>query len=351
MRSASPREQPAASEMSPINASRRSAFIVTIASDLHMALLERRDIATVPGRADEDLVEADMLRQGQDVADGIAEVLRLQHARAVFSAHRHRTLVEDRRRDLGGADDRGADAVHAFLAVDAVAHRHHAVLGSGVGWAGERADEPPGPGRGVNEDAVLLHPHDRQGGDHAIKGARQIAVQGLVGAALAELAPTALGDVEAGIVHQNVEAAEITLDPIGDATCRRRLHEIAGFDGSGAARRLDAAGDILERRLAPAGEDDFGAFAREPERSRLADAGAGPGNPGNLPVQTFHLILPSHDDSAQANSEHLPGRASIGCPHWPRMRAPTIYAAIGSTKLATLLMRVFFLLITEKIRA
>src|SRR5258708_8925878 len=145
MRSASPREQPAALKMSPINASRRSAFIVTIASDLHMALLERRDIAAVPGRADEDLVEADMLRQGRDVADEIAEVLRLQHARAVFRAHRHRTLVEDRRRDLGGADDRGADAVHAFLAVAAVAHRPPAVLGSGGGGARGAAREPPRP--------------------------------------------------------------------------------------------------------------------------------------------------------------------------------------------------------------
>src|SRR5260221_9366047 len=123
MRSASPREQPAASKMSPINASRRSAFIVTIASDLHMALLERRDIAAVPGRADEDFVEADMLRQGRDVADEIAEILRLQHARALLGAHRHRALVEDRRRDLGGANDRGADALHAFLPLYAVAPR------------------------------------------------------------------------------------------------------------------------------------------------------------------------------------------------------------------------------------
>src|SRR5438132_8046533 len=130
MRSASLREQPAALKISPTRASRRSALMVTIErSQLHKALLERCDIAAVPGRADEDLVEADMLRQGRDVADEIAEILRLQHARALLGAYRHRALIENRRRHLGGTDDGGADAVDAFLAVDAVAHRHHAMLG------------------------------------------------------------------------------------------------------------------------------------------------------------------------------------------------------------------------------
>src|SRR5436190_229357 len=153
MRSDSAREQPAALKTSPTRASRRSALIVAIKkSHLELGLLERCDIAAVPGRADQDLVEADMLRQGRDVADEIAEVLRLQHARALPGAYRHRALVKDRRRHLGGANDRGADAVHALLAVDAVTHRHHAVLGRRIGGAGKRADEPPRPGGGVDED-------------------------------------------------------------------------------------------------------------------------------------------------------------------------------------------------------
>src|SRR4051794_8548655 len=79
------------------------------------AALQVGDVAAVPGRVDHDLVDHDVRRQAGDVADQVADILRLSHARALLLGDRHRPLVEDRRRDLAGANDAGADAVDAFL--------------------------------------------------------------------------------------------------------------------------------------------------------------------------------------------------------------------------------------------
>src|SRR5712671_799264 len=116
MRSPSALEHPAEAKMSATKASSALALIVTVMSGL--AALEVGDVAAVPGRVDHDLVDHDVRRQAGDVADQIADILRLSHARALLLGDRHRPLVEDRRRDLAGANDAGADAVDAFLHVD-----------------------------------------------------------------------------------------------------------------------------------------------------------------------------------------------------------------------------------------
>ena len=43
-----------------------------------------RDVAAVPGRVDHDLVDHDVRRQAGDVADQVADILRLRHARALL---------------------------------------------------------------------------------------------------------------------------------------------------------------------------------------------------------------------------------------------------------------------------
>src|SRR4051812_41264833 len=57
----------------------------------------------VPGRADQDLVEADVGRCFGDEADGAAEIFRRQHAGHLLLARRGRAVAQDGSRDLAGA--------------------------------------------------------------------------------------------------------------------------------------------------------------------------------------------------------------------------------------------------------
>src|SRR5467141_1161505 len=66
--------------------------------ELALRALQAADVEPVPGRADDDLVDAGARRQRGDEQDGLAEVLGLQHARALVRRRRHRALLEDRRR-------------------------------------------------------------------------------------------------------------------------------------------------------------------------------------------------------------------------------------------------------------
>src|SRR5215471_9890320 len=117
MRPPSSFEQPAAAKISATKASSAFALMVTVISGLGGAR-EVGDVAAVPGRRDPDLVDRHMRRQAGDVANEIADILRLGHAGTLLLADRDRPPVEDRRRDLARADHAGADAVDALLHVD-----------------------------------------------------------------------------------------------------------------------------------------------------------------------------------------------------------------------------------------
>src|SRR5215472_3908335 len=127
MRPPSSVEHPAAAKMSATNASSAFALRVTVPMRaLRPAhALQVGDVAAVPGWGDLDLVDHDMRRQAGDVADQIADILRLRHAGTLFLADGDRPPVEDGRCHLARADHRGADTVDALLHVDGVAHRHH----------------------------------------------------------------------------------------------------------------------------------------------------------------------------------------------------------------------------------
>src|SRR6185437_13079423 len=107
MRPPSSAEHPAEAKMSATKASRAFASMVTVMS-LALRALQGGDVAAVPRRVDHDLVDHDVRRQAGDVADEIADILRLRHLRALFPGHRHRPLVEDRRRDLARQHGAGA---------------------------------------------------------------------------------------------------------------------------------------------------------------------------------------------------------------------------------------------------
>src|SRR3954447_5065677 len=116
MRPPSSVEQPAETKMSATKASSASALRVTVILLLRGSL-EVGDVAAVPGRGDPDLVDADMRRRAGDVADQVADILRLRHALALGRGDRHRPLVEDRRRDLARQQRAGTNSVDAFFLV------------------------------------------------------------------------------------------------------------------------------------------------------------------------------------------------------------------------------------------
>src|SRR3984893_16310773 len=112
MRSPSSFEQPAEAKISATKASSAFALMVTVMSGLRASQVG--DVAAVPGRVDHDLVDHDMRRQAGDVADKVADIFRLRHARTFFLGYRDRPLVEDRRRHLAPADDARADGGDAI---------------------------------------------------------------------------------------------------------------------------------------------------------------------------------------------------------------------------------------------
>src|SRR6266516_4755130 len=134
-----------------------------------LSRVQLANVATIPGRADEHLVEAHVLGPGRYEQDEIAEIFRLQHAGALLGADRHGAMLEDRSRHLARTDDAGTNAVAAFLHVDAVRRRDQRVLGGAVAGPAQHADEATGPGGGMDDETFLLGAHHRQSRGHDIE--------------------------------------------------------------------------------------------------------------------------------------------------------------------------------------
>src|SRR4051812_47479775 len=117
-------------------------------------------VAAVPGRRDDDLVDANRRRLLGNIHDQVRHILRLDHLRALLGRYGLRAQVQNRRRDLGGAQHRRADAVLKLLHIDGIAHRDNAMLGRRIARARHKTDEAAGPRRRVDQQAVLLRTHD-----------------------------------------------------------------------------------------------------------------------------------------------------------------------------------------------
>src|SRR6266542_4889522 len=67
--------------MMPAGSRRSGRLLPGLGLLLVRRALQGADIAAVPGRVDHDLVDHDVRRQAGDVADQVADILRLRHAR------------------------------------------------------------------------------------------------------------------------------------------------------------------------------------------------------------------------------------------------------------------------------
>src|SRR5262249_23061386 len=97
--------------------------------------------------------------------------------------------------------------------------------------------------------------------------------------------------VESGVVDQDVAAAKLLVDLLGDGRDGRRLHEIARLHDDLAAGLADGRCRLLQRLLAPPRQHDSGIFLGERNRRRLTNTRAGTGHPGDLARQRSHRCL------------------------------------------------------------
>src|SRR5580700_3773672 len=101
--------------------------------------------------------------------------------------------------------------------------------------------------------------------------------------------PIGVGEIEeiaalggAGIVDENVEAAELALDLL-DQFCRRvRAAQIDHRDGGAAALLADRSCYLVERLFVAAGQHDVAAFGRQRRRDTAANAAARSGHQRDL---------------------------------------------------------------------
>src|SRR5262249_24394123 len=109
-----------------------------------------------------------------------------------------------------------------------------------------------------------------------------------------ELRPSAVWDVAASVVDEDVEPAVLPADRLGHLRHPCWLGEIGCRDVRLASTGgVDAFGDGLERSLAPASQDDAGAFPCQRHRASFADAAARPRHPGDLAIEIAHAKPPA----------------------------------------------------------
>ena len=106
-----------------------------------------------------------------------------------------------------------------------------------------------------------------------------------------QLVPVPVDDVDAGVVHQDVEPAERGPDERADRLHLLRVGQLGRLHEGLAALLADARGDALQLLRRAAGEHGGGALVGQRERSGLADAAAGAGDPGDLSREPRHRSL------------------------------------------------------------
>src|SRR4051794_1481196 len=232
-------------------------------------------------RADQQFVDAHSRRHARDERDGAAEIFGLQHPGLLLLARHHRAQLQDRGRHLARHQAAGAQAVDAFVHVEGMGQRQHRVLGRGVGRARHFGDVAAGPGRDVDDGAVLLLAHRRQHRAQAIEHAVEVDLNQLVPALQFHVLPAALGDIDAGIVHQQVDPAVLRDDLIGGLLGRSGDRHVQRDGFSGSTRPSDLRDHGIEGVLAPARDHHRPAVGRQRLGAGLPDPAAPACHPGH----------------------------------------------------------------------
>ena len=138
-----------------------------------------------------------------------------------------------------------------------------------------------GPGRDVDNAAVLLLPHRRQHRAHAVEHAVEIDLDQPVPALQFHVGPATLRHVDAGAVDQQVDPAVFGEDLVGGLVDVSLLADIERDRFRLAALFGDVGDHAFEFFLAAARNHHDPAIGRQKFRARLADSAAATGHPGH----------------------------------------------------------------------
>ena len=244
---------------------------------------------------------------GREVEAGLRDVRRqaalgdrlrvrrmLRHARVqlfrhrLARAHRARAGGEDVGQDQAGTDRIDANFRAADLDCADARQMHHAGLGDGVGDR-SRAALQTGDRRRVDDRSAAAFLHERNRIAHAERDGSQQQVHRAVPRLARHVLDRVGAAAGAGIVEQDVEAAELVLRRL-----HRRLDVVFLRDVAVVKLHLavEAAFQLAALVVLDVGGEDACAFGDEQLDRAAPDAGTGAGDDGDLVLQTIHRFCP-----------------------------------------------------------
>src|SRR5712664_3792472 len=259
--------------------------LLDLGREQHLAAAQNQP---VPGRTDDDLVDADVRRGFGNEAHHPAQIFHLEHARLVLGRRRLRPRFLQRRHRLARMDGAAADPVHAFLDVDLVDQGAQCLLARVVSRAAEIALIAGEPGRDVDHQAVAPLAHRGQHRQRARQRAVQVDYDDAIPLGRFEVLEEAFRDVGAGAIDEDVDAAVTREDRSGSAHYRLLVAGIDRLDLRFAAGLFDQRLGFGERRCTTARDDDGGPRFSQLDRGSLPDAAASARDPGDFSAQLFH---------------------------------------------------------------
>src|SRR6266404_2545226 len=247
----------------------------------------------VPGRTDQDLVDAYMGRHVRNKGNRAAQVVRLKHFCHDLFARRHGPLLHDVGRDLTRAYHGRSNSVLILLDIELMRERDDRGFRSRVGGADQIGDMPASPGRDVDDTSILLFDHCGQNCLYAVYETVQIDVDDAVPSVGGHAFPASVGNVQARTVDQYVDPF-VLLQYLGGgvADLLDVLHIEDNLVHGYAALAANGIGGPAQYIRATSGDHDLPPLFRKAGRPRQSDARAPSGNPRNPLRWTVHTDLP-----------------------------------------------------------
>ncbi len=154
--------------------------------------------------------------------------LRAEASGAFFRRHRRGTLIEDRRVDLARVDVGHVDPVGPLLQSDFGPQGGQRELRRAVGRTGQGHGPLARDRRDVDDQAPPSLPHGGQGRVDAVEGPRGIDRKQLVPVGRVEIGKAPLGYVHPRTVDEDLQRADLLLDPGNQRLCVRPVSHVAG---------------------------------------------------------------------------------------------------------------------------